>query len=131
VRAVATAGDWLAGAVGSPTTISASGDGMAGVEKSRRTGALSHSGEKAPPSRRAVCRSAMGVRKPSGGHEARLGHQALVERVVLLEEGQHFLSCEEDGLQRLLFHVVLVLRRLRQLLEEIDIERRLVSRDFA
>ncbi len=38
------------------------------------------------------------------------------------EEGQHVLAGEEDRLERLLLHVVLVLRRLRHLLEQIDVE---------
>ena len=50
-----------------------------------------------------------------GGDEARFGHQAFVERVVLFEERDHFLAGQEDGLQRLLLHVILVFRRLGEL----------------
>src|SRR4051812_47141447 len=54
--------------------------------------------------------------------EAGFGHQALVELVVLFQEIQHVLARKEDRLERLLLHVVLVLRRLRELLEDIDVE---------
>ena len=55
----------------------------------------------------------------------------LVELVVLLEELQHVLAGEEDRLQRLLLHVVLVFGGLRHLLEQVDVERRLLRRHLA
>src|SRR5882672_2475165 len=54
--------------------------------------------------------------------EARFDHQALVERVVFLEEFLHRVAGEKGGLERLLFHVVLVVGGLRHLPEEIDVE---------
>src|SRR5438067_2991565 len=65
------------------------------------------------------------------GDESRFAHQVLVQRFVLFEELQHVLSREEHRFQRLLLHVVLVFRSLRQLLEQIDIESRLLRRDLA
>src|SRR5581483_6550083 len=62
--------------------------------------------------------------------EARLGHQVLIQGVVLLEELDHVLAGEEDRLQGLLLHVLLVLRGLRELLEEIHVERGLLGRDL-
>src|SRR5215467_10695424 len=53
--------------------------------------------------------------------EARLIHQLRVEGVVLLKEFYHVGPSEEDRLERLLFHVVLEFRRLRDLLEQIDV----------
>src|SRR5436190_2012696 len=52
--------------------------------------------------------------------EARFVHQLRVQLVILFEEFQHILAREEDRLQRLLLHVVLVFRRLRHLLEQVD-----------
>src|SRR5262245_4727122 len=63
--------------------------------------------------------------------EARLLHQARVDLVVFLQEFHHIGPCEEDRLQRLLLHVVLVFGGLRDLLEQVDIERGLVGRDLA
>src|SRR5712691_732787 len=71
------------------------------------------------------------VRPPLSGDETRLGHQLPVERIILLEELQHVLTSEKDRLERLLFHVVLVFGGLRDLLEQIDVERGLVGRDLA
>src|SRR4051794_19448442 len=56
------------------------------------------------------------------GDETRFGHQALVELVVLFQEIQHVLAGKEDGLERLLLHVFLVFGRLREFLEDIDVE---------
>src|SRR6476660_5365685 len=61
-------------------------------------------------------------------YEAGFRHQALVERIVFLQELQHFLAREENRLQRLLLHVILVFRRFADLLEEINVERRLIGR---
>src|SRR5437660_11889583 len=58
--------------------------------------------------------------------ETGLGHEILVQRVVLFEEREHVLAREEYRFQCLLFHVVLVFRGLRQLLEEVDIKRGLL-----
>src|SRR5712672_1127755 len=63
--------------------------------------------------------------------EARFGHQPLVELVVLFQEIQHVLAGKEDGLERLLLHVVLVFGRLRELLEDIDVEGGLLGGDLA
>src|SRR6267142_4756800 len=55
------------------------------------------------------------------GDEARLGHELLMQGFVLLEELHHVLAGEEDRLERLLLHIVLVFRGLRDLLEQVDI----------
>src|SRR4051812_32182152 len=60
-----------------------------------------------------------------------LGHQVLVQRIVLLQELEHVLAGEEDRLERLFLHVVLVFGRLRQLLHQFDIERGLVRRHLS
>src|SRR5258706_1041902 len=64
-------------------------------------------------------------------YEASFGHQALVELVVLFQEIQHLLAGKEDRLERLLLHVVLLFGRLRQLLEQIDVQGGLLSGDLA
>src|SRR5258706_12707849 len=116
VRLVVTAGESSAGAVGSSTTISASGFGMDISWKGRRCSLPSIGlGEGRKP-------AAMLVRD-----ETRFGHQALVERVIFFQELQHVLAGEEDRLESLLFHVVLVFRGLCQLSEQVDIERGLLS----
>src|SRR3954453_14483172 len=57
------------------------------------------------------------------GDKSCLGHQVLVQRIVLLQELEHVLPSEKDRLERLLLHVVLVFGRLRQLLHQVDVER--------
>src|SRR3954469_8077158 len=64
-------------------------------------------------------------------YEPRFLHQPAVDLVVRLEEVEHLLAAQEDRLQRLLLHVILVLRRLRHLLEEVDVERDDVGRHLA
>src|SRR5450759_4442660 len=106
-----TAGESSDGAVGSSTTISASSLDMG------------------PFTIGAKHRDSLSARRGAGsganvydtqnlfGDEARFGHQALVERIILLQELEHVLASEEDRFQRLLLHVVLVFRGLRHFLE--------------
>src|SRR5207244_13380833 len=56
----------------------------------------------------ASCGSSATARSPTSllFDEPGLDHQALVQRVVLLEKRHHVLAGEEDGLERLLFHVL-------------------------
>src|SRR3954466_13388051 len=56
-----------------------------------------------------------------------IGHQVLVQRIVLLQELEHVLAGEEDRLERLFLPVVLVFGRLRQLLLQVDVESGLLS----
>src|SRR3954469_1051834 len=74
------------------------------------------------PSRKSSARPAL-VRDKSC-----LGHQVLVQRVVLLQELEHVRAGEEDRLERLFLHVVLVFGRLRELLHQVDVERGLLRR---
>src|SRR5258706_14542350 len=81
MRLVVTAGESSAGAVGSSTTISASGFGMDIFWKGRRGPLPSSAWERG--------------RKPAAmlvGDEARFGHQAFVQRVVLFQEFEHVLA---------------------------------------
>src|SRR5207249_4172824 len=63
--------------------------------------------------------------------EARFGHQLPMQGLILFEKLHHGGTREEDRLQRLLLHVVLELRRLGDALEQLDVERRLLSRYLA
>src|SRR5262249_3724330 len=69
--------------------------------------------------------------RSSLGDEPSLGHQLLVESVVLFEEFRHLRPGEKDRLERLLLHVVFVVGRLYDLLQQIDIECLLLRRYLA
>src|SRR6476660_7151451 len=119
LRIPTTGGESLAGASTSSTTISLSGVAIGLVVNEKR--AACH------PSRRGERRK----RRRIDGlfcDEARLGHQAGVEFVVLFEELQHIRAGEKARLERLLLKIVLVFGGLRDLPEQIDVERGLVGR---
>src|SRR3954471_4001592 len=118
LRLPASGGESSAGASGSSTTISLGTSGM-GYSPGGAAPAASQSGRAHVQVRRSV------------GDETCLSHQALVERLVALKELEHVRARQENRLQRLFLHVVFELGRLRDALEEVDVERRLLGRDFA
>src|SRR6187399_1373150 len=121
-RVPTTGGDELSGASGSSTTISLSGVAIGPV--------VDGGAPLVTLPRRGEAQAAQ-VAGPLLRDEAGFGHQVLVQRVVLLEELHHFFPFEEDRLQRLFFQIVLVLGGLRNLLEQVDIERGLLRRHLA
>src|SRR4029077_9697909 len=131
-RVEATAGDSPAGASGSSTTISVSEDiaylslSFRACSANRKSRATRGTCSWIPgPAQR--CRP--GITIVLLRDEPGFFHQTCVQLVVVLEEFDHVLAGQEDRLERLLFHVVLVLGGLRDLLEQINVEGLLPRRD--
>src|ERR1044071_4984638 len=116
LRSPTTAGDVLAGASGSSTTISLSGVAMIRLADRPLARAMTPRRLFQPDLLR---------------DEAGFGHELGVQLVVLFEEVEHLLAGQEAWLERLFCKVARVFGGLRHLLEQVDVERALLRRHLA